>query len=103
MLFKRISSSFKFLMERAMARDMHRGSPSGMATMRRTTATTNISASSTTMVLRENGSPLKKGLIRVRNKSLVMIERPAANLANLLTWVAAVSSLYSRNVCFSSY
>ena len=83
MFLIKISSSFKFLIERAMAREIARGRPSGTATIKRTTAITTVSATFYMSLLRVMLSSLRIELKKMKI-SLVTIIRAAASLANLL-------------------
>jgi hypothetical protein len=101
MFLIKISSSFKFLIDKAIAREIAKGRPSGTATMRITTEITAVSATLRSTSLRNTGYELRIKLKKTK-VSLVTTIRPAANFANLLICSAAVSSLCSKNVFYSS-
>lgn len=56
MFLIKISSSFKFLIDNAIAREIAKGRPSGTATMRITTEITAVSATLRSTLLGFNGS-----------------------------------------------
>lgn len=103
MFLIKISSSLRFLIERAMAMETARGRPSGTATIKSTTATIRVSPSLVRVVCekRPSSEPDAKVLMTIK-MTRVMITNMAASFANLLIYSAATSSLPSKKVFCSS-